>query len=412
MEKSLYKLVLSSIGLMLASNLAVAQSSVTLYGTIDVGVNYISNSQSRVVAGQPVGGSVWSLTDGAVRGIGGSRWGITGKEELGGGLSAVFQLENGFTVNTGQLNQGGAEFGQTAFVGVHAPLGTISAGRHYTPQGELMWGFSPYSMTGAFGDFFGDLDGAGRSRRANNSVRFMSETLKGFKLGALYSFGGEPGSVGSRQQYSFALTWSGGPAAFGIGYLSASDPNLSLFAGNANAGPFTSNNLGSTGSATSPQLNPIYAGFASASRFESLDAGASYQFGPVKAAILLNHSAFKGLGDTSVGPNPIGYKGGAVFNGGSATLSSLIRPDVQLGAAYMYTRAGSVGGHDGATYQEWVLSTQYFFSKRTLCYLVGAYQTASGVNSIGQAAVAGNYLLTPSATNKQLVTRAGFRHNF
>ena len=116
-----------------------------------------------------------------------------------GALCGIPAGERIRTVNTGQLNQGGAEFGQTAFVGVHAPLGTISAGRHYGHRASLCGVLPPYSMTGAFGDFFGDLDGAGRSRRANNSVRFMSETLKGFKLGALYSFGGEPGSVGSRQ---------------------------------------------------------------------------------------------------------------------------------------------------------------------------------------------------------------------
>ncbi|MNN04811.1 Outer membrane porin protein precursor [compost metagenome] len=65
---------------------AFAQGSVTLYGVLDEGLNYTSN----------VGGySMMEMASGFPHG---SRWGLKGSEDLGGGVKAVFQLENGFDV--------------------------------------------------------------------------------------------------------------------------------------------------------------------------------------------------------------------------------------------------------------------------------------------------------------------------
>ena len=84
----------------LACQPASAQSSVTLYGLIDSGITYTNN----------VGGSGRvALASGN---ISGSRFGLRGTEDLGGGLKAVFVIENGFNVNNGTLGQGGRMFGQ------------------------------------------------------------------------------------------------------------------------------------------------------------------------------------------------------------------------------------------------------------------------------------------------------------
>src|ERR1700691_2693704 len=74
---------------------AHAQSSVTLYGLIDADITYTSNQ---------AGHSTWQETDGAINT---SRWGLRGSEDLGGGLKAIFTLENGFNVSTGALRQDG-----------------------------------------------------------------------------------------------------------------------------------------------------------------------------------------------------------------------------------------------------------------------------------------------------------------
>jgi len=83
-----------------------AQSSVTLYGLLDEGLTYASNQN---------GHSAWLVQSG-----GGSlsRWGLRGAEDLGGGYKAVFTLENGFDVSSGNLSNNGRLFGRQAYVGI------------------------------------------------------------------------------------------------------------------------------------------------------------------------------------------------------------------------------------------------------------------------------------------------------
>jgi predicted porin len=106
----------------LLATAAHAQSSVTLYGKIEDGINYTSNARGH--------GTV-QLQSGYDYG---SRWGIKGTEDLGGGYQAIFQLESGFDVNTGKMSQGGREFGRQAFVGIASDrYGTLTFGRQYDP---------------------------------------------------------------------------------------------------------------------------------------------------------------------------------------------------------------------------------------------------------------------------------------
>jgi general bacterial porin, GBP family len=93
MKKNLMAVALLSV----LASAAHAQSSVTLYGLIDVGITY-TNSQLTSHGGH----SNWQETSGSVDG---SRWGLRGAEDLGGGLKAIFTLENGFNVNNGTLGQ-------------------------------------------------------------------------------------------------------------------------------------------------------------------------------------------------------------------------------------------------------------------------------------------------------------------
>src|ERR1700712_649724 len=79
-----------------------AQSSVTLYGLIDEGFEVASNAP---VAGSNSSGRLFRLD--ATNGLNSSRWGLRGIEDLGGGLQAIFVLENGFELNNGRLSQGG-----------------------------------------------------------------------------------------------------------------------------------------------------------------------------------------------------------------------------------------------------------------------------------------------------------------
>ncbi|NPT61874.1 porin, partial [Paraburkholderia elongata] len=132
------KKILAAALLGVLANTAHAQSSVTLYGLIDVGITY-TNSQLTSHGGH----SNVQETSGAVDG---SRWGLRGAEDLGGGLKAIFTLENGFNVNNGTFGQGGREFGRQAFVGLSSTdYGTVTFGRQYSSMVDYV---GPLALTG------------------------------------------------------------------------------------------------------------------------------------------------------------------------------------------------------------------------------------------------------------------------
>ncbi len=80
----------------LTAGVAYAQSSVTLYGIVDTGIGWQSSQTSL---GSTAGGkSVVKMINGIWAG---SRFGLKGAEDLGGGLKAIFQLEEGFNSATG-----------------------------------------------------------------------------------------------------------------------------------------------------------------------------------------------------------------------------------------------------------------------------------------------------------------------
>jgi predicted porin len=82
-----------SLALLGAAGAAHAQSSVTLYGLIDDSIQYVHNSNLA-------NDNLWQLAAGNLQG---SRWGMKGTEDLGGGLKAIFQLESGFNPNNGKM---------------------------------------------------------------------------------------------------------------------------------------------------------------------------------------------------------------------------------------------------------------------------------------------------------------------
>ncbi|WP_335930065.1 porin [Paraburkholderia pallida] len=65
-----------------------------------------------------------------------SMWGLRGKQDLGGGLSAVFVMESAFAPSQGTLNQGGRLFGRQAYVGLAGHWGTLTLGRQYS---QIYW---------------------------------------------------------------------------------------------------------------------------------------------------------------------------------------------------------------------------------------------------------------------------------
>ncbi|MFD1559443.1 porin [Paraburkholderia silviterrae] len=404
-------LAICSLAVLLAAP-AHAQSSVTLYGIVDIGLTYTNSAQTAVVGGKPAGGSQFALTDAHATGLSGSRWGLRGTEDLGGGLSTIFVLESGFLANSGALAQGGAEFGRRAYVGLSNTLGKVTLGRQYDPLIDFV---QPFAASGSWAGYMGahpdDLDNLTNTNRINNSVKVNTAKFGGFSAGALYSFGGVAGNATQNQIWALGAGYTGGAFAFGAGYLNARDPNVSFYGNTPNKGTATANNIGSTGSATSPQSYPVYAGYASAKTLQIIGGGASYTLGGAVFSLAATNTRFDNLGSSS-GPNPLHYSGDAIFTSLDFNVRYNVTPFFQVGTGIDYTHRNSVKGDDGAKYLQLDLGADYFLSKRTDLYLLTVLQRAMGTDSLGQPAVASIAGFSPSTTDKQIGVRLGIRHKF
>ncbi|CAH2805530.1 MAG: hypothetical protein CBARDMAM_5051 [uncultured Caballeronia sp.] len=108
-----------------------AQSSVTLYGTVDTGIRYETNSVTYGANGLPAStGSRFGLPEGG--GPMESYWGFKGSEDLGAGLKTLFQIETHFDASSGNLSpESGPQF-QISYVGLQSSLfGQFTFGRQY-----------------------------------------------------------------------------------------------------------------------------------------------------------------------------------------------------------------------------------------------------------------------------------------
>jgi predicted porin len=147
---------------------ALAQSSLTLYGLADSYIEYRSNA--RPAAGSSSsGGSSLRMNSG---GLAGSRWGMRGVEDLGGGMQAVFALESGFYMHTGAMGEAGRPFNRQAFLGLNGPYGMLSFGRQYVSMFDLLPAFMPLTYAGAYEPMpflMGNL-------RLDNSVKYRVGT--------------------------------------------------------------------------------------------------------------------------------------------------------------------------------------------------------------------------------------------
>ncbi|SAK49022.1 porin [Caballeronia pedi] len=391
---------------------AIAQSNVTLYGIIDSGLNYTNNVQSARTPSGLVGGRQFAMIEGGSAGLQGSRWGLRGAEDLGGGLKALFVLESGFYSNNGALNQGGAEFGRQAYVGMTHSVGTVTIGRQYDPVVDF---FGPFLAAPQWGGYMAshpsDLDNALNSRRINNSIKFRSANYHGLTVEAMMNLGGTAGSFSNNWIWGAGAGYTAGPFSVGAGYLNIRNPNTSFFGANPNAGPTTTNNLGSFGSATAPESNPVFAGYASAHKLEIAGVAAGLAFGAANVNIAYSNTRFEDMGSAS-GPNTLGYRGTAAFNNVEVNGKYQFSPALVGGLAYDYTRNGGAGGRGGTNYNLFSAGLDYFLSKRTDVYTVAVFEKASGTDSLGQNAVAQITGLTPSTTSKQASLRVGMRHKF
>jgi predicted porin len=392
---------------------AHAQNSVTLYGLIDAGLTYTNSSQTARPASGPVGSSQIALSDGSANGVAGSRWGLRMTEDLGGGIHTLAVLENGFSINNGALGQGGAMFGRQAFVGLTSEnYGNLTLGRQYDTYTDFV---QPLTSTGQWSGYMGampdDVDSLSNTSRINNAVKYKTPFYNGFQAAAMYSFGGVAGEFTQNQVWSIGAGYNTHSLSFAAGYINARDPNVSLYGNTPNKGLATVNNLGSFGSATTPESYPVDAGYVSASTTQIAGAAIQYALDPVVFGFVVTNARFEGLGSTQA-PNPLHYTGTAFFTNFEFSVKAYLTPAFMLASAVHYTDRNSVDGDGGAKYLQLDLGTMYNLSKRTTLYLLAVMQKASGRDSLGQPAVASISGFNPSATDHQIALRLGLQQRF
>lgn len=202
MKKSLRRSCYSAAALLLFSTGAFAQSSVTLYGLVDTSVRYLTNANANNDGLVAMGEGVETP----------SRWGLKGSEDLGGGTSAIFRLENQFQLWSGRFdNSGNTLFQRHAYVGLsNKQYGTLTFGRQQTPFFELMGNvYDPMTV----GDFWQDnwvYNPIGPFLTMSNSVKYAND-FGGLHVAGMYSFGGVPGSIGRNSMYGLAASYTFGP---------------------------------------------------------------------------------------------------------------------------------------------------------------------------------------------------------
>lgn len=384
MRKSLFA---AAIALAFAST-AHAQSSVTLYGLINVGVAYTNNAG---------GHSQYQMTSSNIYG---DRWGLKGSEDLGSGLKAVFVLENGFAIATGKLSQGGDEFGRQAYVGLSSSqLGTITFGRQYDSITDYTYMFEAAdSWLPYFGAHPGDLDNMNGTNRINNAIKFSSVSYDGFTFGGLYSLGGVAGQVSRNQIFSLGANYSQGPLKVGIAYLNAKDPNYSFF-GDESTSSTTGSNMSSSN---------VYSGYASARTQQIVVAGASYTYKASTFGVVYSNTQFRDIGALA-GLPATGAGGNAGFNNVEVNYRYQLTPQLLLGADFDYLKGYDV---NAAKYLQGAIGVDYYLSKRTDLFVDGIYQHASGTDSTGKAAVANLNFAGTSTTPNQVMAIVGMQHRF
>jgi predicted porin len=383
------------------AGIAAAQSSVELYGIVDAGIAYRSNERT----GSPGAYTGHSNVAVASGNLSGSRWGIKGQEQLGADWFALFLLEDGFDVTTGKIQQNGGLFGRQAFVGIGSiQSGTVTLGRQYTSLNDFVAPVSPVNYIGGFGAHPGDIDDLDQTARVNNSIKYTSATYADFTFGALYGFGGQPGSLKQQNTWSVGAGYGKGPLHVGAGYersdnskSGANDPTLGKWS-SSDDGLFNSS---------------INEGYASAQSQQIIAVGATYDFDPVVVGVNYGNVQYRS-GAASL------FTGHATFNSAGLFTRWTVRQALQLFAGYSYTRGGEVDGVDErAQYHNITLGAQYALSQRSTVYLICGYQHASGgtLDALGNpvpatASVSDKGNGHSSNTQSQAILSIGMRHRF
>jgi predicted porin len=353
MKKSVLALAVAAA---LAAPLA-AQADTILYGSARVSVDYNENDD---LFNDFNGTGAWDVVNNA------SRLGVLGSEDLGGGLSAVYQYEFGVDVTEGGNFQGN----RPKFVGLRGGFGQLTVGTQVTPYYEVVGINDTFNTSLSFGstvwlggfsngfnanfDSTGKADSQGSMERASNSVYYSTPDFSGFSASALLVMGSSvvignstvpineaDGYSDAIDQWNVALKYSNGPFFAGITYVALEGNNLE---------------------------------FVDLDR-DQWGIGLGYQSGPFSVGFIYEQGTLNQWGIfeplLTDGLNDLDDQWSASLTGSYAFGNNTIR------ALYGQLDTGLPGSD---AIQNWALGYQYNLSKRTLVWVEYVGRDAQAIN--------------------------------
>jgi predicted porin len=354
-------IIMLGVGSIFSPATSFAQSSVTLYGVIDTGIQYTTN----------VGGKhqVEMLSNILSPNL----LGLRGKEDLGNGLAAIFVLEGQFDVDNGSSI--GNLFGRQSYVGLtDAKWGSLTAGNQYdfmfTSLTVKRYGPAfPYTAIQSVrqGPFNGlgipnqstpgfDFDRMS-GERINNSVKYESPNISGLSFGAMYGFGGVAGSTARNSSQSFALDYGNDRVNLDAAYTYVRYPGI-------NNGSSGIRNFGFGGGV-----------FVGSAYFDALYTSTENTFTGARVDV---------------------YEVGGMYS---------FSPVLRVLGAYQFMSGNKVLNNNKASQINALID--YSLSKRTNVYASAIYQHATG-----NGAQAEIITLAPASGANQLSFRVGIQHVF
>ena len=349
------KLVAVAIAGLLAAPLAQAQTAnVTLYGRVNMDLEVVNGQKldtgPQVGTCQPNGATVNTCRTTKPNqyrvSSNSSRFGLRGTESLGGGLDAIFQLENG---SIGWDNAGGGVIGgRDTFVGLRGSWGTMKVGFYSLPYDNMttIWGDSPFLNTGIMASAaIWAQGGSGQSsggfdNRVGNTVRWDSPVMSGFQGQISYSIGGQAGGVGegpptspqtNSSVTSGILLYNNGPIQFGAGFQYNNAVRVKA-------------------------LNDVAYSFA-----------ASYQFPKVKVSAIYERLDYDFSTSTSLTRNMYGVDVNWAMGPGKLYILWAYGANGG-GSAPKGSKVGNLVQGDDSSVNQWQVSYTYPLSKRTSVY--------------------------------------------
>jgi predicted porin len=170
---------------------AAAQSNVDVYGVIGLYAGTTKRS-----------GAADSTLEMGPGGLTTSFYGFRGQEDLGGGLKAIFQMENYFRPDTGasgRRNSDPTAFSKVALVGLNGNFGQLTFGRHITAYKAVVNVLSPYGASSVYSPLILHTYGSSYNNTVigdtiwSNAIQYKSKTMNGFTGAVMYALGEREG---------------------------------------------------------------------------------------------------------------------------------------------------------------------------------------------------------------------------